>query len=183
MTRILKLLVILAGVAFAAFVLYDLFAFQTRRDEINGLIAAAHPLDRSPPQALQVLLRVEHPDLAMSSSRVLLYDLFPVNYRSTLQRQAQWAAWSLLVRIHLGESEQLALLCSRSYLGRQGHGYQAAALSVYSRGLDQLDERELATLVVIARSPGKYRRPDRADDLALAADALLRRSRGRISRS
>ena len=82
-----------------------------------------------------------------------------------------------MVRIHLSSEQQLAILCSRTFLGKRAYGFQAGALSEFGRGLDALSERELAKLAVIARWPGRWRSPERAAALEVAVDSLIRRSR------
>jgi len=176
-----KLLVVLVGAVCATFVVYDLVAFLPRRTDIERLIACAHPLERSPPPALRALILADDDHLGFRSARLLLGALQP-GQRGSLEWQLDWSVWSLLVRIHLDEDERVAIVASRAFLGKHAYGFQAGALSEYSRGLDALSERELARLVILQRWPTRMRTPELSGKVDRLADALVQRAH-RLNRS
>ena len=133
-----------------AFLYYDVTEFQSRRDDIAQLIAAAHPAERAPPALLRRLLLTEHHgDLSSKAARLLLFKLdVPGAWRRGLSRQGNSALWWLLVRLHLSKDEQLAIVCSSTFLGRRAYGFEAGAQAYFQRPLIRLTDRELATLVI-----------------------------------
>ncbi len=182
LVRALKLLAWgIAGIVIVpllAFLYYDVTEFQSRRDDIAQLIAAAHPAERAPPGVLRRLLLTEHHgDLSLQTSRLLLFKLdVPSAWRRGLSRQRNGALWWLLVRLHLSRDEQLTIVCSTSFLGRRAYGFEAGAQAYFQRPLTWLTDSELATLVILPRSPSHWNRPERAEDLIVARDGLLART-------
>ena len=121
------------------FLYYDLTEFQPRKAEIAQLITNAHPDERSPPVALRRLLLTEHRgDLSMQASRLLLFKLgVPQKWPDGVNRHLQGALWWLLVRLQHSEDEQLAIICSTSFLGRRAIGFEARRESELSRSRSQ----------------------------------------------
>lgn len=181
--RLLKVLgwsvAIVVLVPLLAFFYYDLTEFQPRKDEIAQLIAAAPPGERSPPEMLRRLHLTEYRgDLSWGAARMLMYKLdVPDEWRGGMDWQMNWALWWLLVRVHLSENEQLTILCSTTFMGRQSYGFEAGAQAYFHRPLDQLADEELATLVVIARWPSRWSQPEKLDDIAGPRDNLLEHTR------
>ena len=173
----------LAGAAIAlllAFLYYDITEFESRRGEIAQLIADGHPAERRPPGTLRRLLLTEHRgDLTVSVTRILLNDL---QVPWVTHGQLGWAftrlLWHRLVRLHLSQEEQLAVLCSRSFLGRRSYGYETAAQRYFQRPLDRLTQQELALLVVLSRWPSHWERVDHRDGILRARDALMAGAKG-----
>jgi transglycosylase-like protein len=159
-----------------AFLCYDGVAFQSRRADIDALIAAAHPLDRHPPAPLRDLLMTSQGnDLSIVSSRQIVLALQTAPPKG-LAWHSKSALWWILVRMHLSQDEQLAIVCSRTYLGNQNRGFQAGAVRNFGRNLDALSEWELATLVVYSGWPNRYSDPERAQDLREATVSLISRT-------
>ena len=75
------------------------------------------------------------------------------------------------------EDEQLRIVLSRQLMGGRVPGYADGALDVFGRPLDELDDLELAQLVVITHWPSRLRKPEYADDRESAARSPLTRSR------
>jgi hypothetical protein len=173
---ILNTVVGLCAALALAFLCYDHLAFQPRRAEIDALITSAHPLDRHPPAALLDLLRVDlDGNLSSLAARQVLDSLNAVP-RGNLAWQTKWALWWMLVRLHLSPDEQIAVVCSRTFFGKGIVGFQSAARGIFGRDLDELNELELAALVVHSRWPSRYRDPARAQDLQNATRALISRA-------
>jgi membrane carboxypeptidase/penicillin-binding protein PbpC len=126
-----------------------------------------------------VLLTEYREHLSMSAARLLLFEL---EVRKPKQGMRGWHRtyflWWMLVKLHLSEDEQLAIICSKTFLGRRSYGFEAGAQAYFQRPLARLTDAELATLVVIARSPSRWQRPRSHDDLLKARDGLLARVRG-----
>ena len=148
---------IIVLVPLLGFLYYDLTEFQPRKDDIAELIARAPPGERTPSAMLRHLLITEdRGDISLTTSRLLTYrlDVYPEGQR-TLERKRTDYLWWRLVRLHLSEEEQLAIICSSIFLGRRAYGFEAAANAYFRRSLDELSEAELATLVVLARRPSR----------------------------
>ena len=161
-----------------AFLYYDVTEFQSRRENIVQLIADAHPAERSPPEMLgRLLLTEHHGDLSLQAARLLLSRLdVPSAWHHGLSWHRNSTLWWLLVRLHLSKAEQLTILCSTSFLGRRAYGYEAGAQTYFQRPLTGLTDQELATLVILPRSPSRWSRPDHSEDLLAARDGLLTRT-------
>lgn len=161
-----------------AFLYYDVTEFQTRRDDIGQLIAAAQPAQRTPPEMLRKLLLTEHHgDLSLEAARLLLFKLdVPNAWLHGMSWQLNSSLWWLLVRMHLSADEQLTIICSSTFMGRRAYGFEAGAQTYFERQLTRLTDKELATLVIYPRSPGRWNRPGRGEDLIVARDGLLARA-------
>jgi hypothetical protein len=166
-------------VPLAAFAWYDLTRYQPHSGEIEQIVASAHPSERSPPAMLRTLHLTDwQGDLSWSTSRLLIFKLETLAARHrNLAWQRTWFLWRHLVKLHLSEDEQLAIICSTTFLGRGAYGFEAGARTFFQRPLNQLTDAELATLVVRASAPSHWLRPDSAEDLAKAASGLLARVR------
>lgn len=165
--------------AVLAFQFYDVGEFQPRRVEIAQLIASAHPGERSPsPMLRQLLLTDTRGDLALQVSRILLFKLEVVTPKSaSLHWHRTQLLWWLLVKLHLSEDEQLAIVCGTTFLGRRAYGFEAGAHAYFQRPLRALDEAELATLVVLWRRPSRWQNPKYHYELFKARDGLLEQTR------
>lgn len=173
------LLFTLWGGALLALAVYDLREYEPRRAEIDAMLNAAGPLERSPPPLLAELQRANSKGYVASlATRHILGDLDRESPRMrTLARMRRELMWIPLVKGHLSEDEQLLIDRSHVFLGQRTCGFEAGALAVYGRPLNRLSDLELAELVVIARWPTRFRNPQNSADLAKAASALLEQVR------
>lgn len=161
------------------FVYYDLREFQSRKPAILQLIADASPAERSPAPALRELLLTDDPDmLAFHVARLVLTDLdVPWVTHGNLGWNATHALWDALIRMHLSEDQQVAIILARSSVVPGTLGFESAANRVFQLPLVQLHEEQLATLVVMRRSPARWAEPENRTGLMEARDALIRRAR------
>jgi hypothetical protein len=168
----------IASLALIAFVAYDFAAFQSRRDDIDAIVAAAHPDERTPPTPLKELLLVDlRNNESWAATRILLHQLpVPQVLRGGLGWHATGVLWTQLVRFHLSADERLAIICARSYMGQRMIGFEAAAQHYFQRPLALLGEPELATLVVIQRWPSRHGSPGFLTRLSEPRDELLKRA-------
>jgi hypothetical protein len=159
------------------FLLYDFFAFQSRRPQIDALIARAAPSERDAPEALGRLMLASVKRRSTETARILLMRLnVPTDSRSW---QPTWASWSLLVRLHLSDSQRIAILTSQTTAVPGTFGYSAGAEKLFRKPLRSLDEEELATLVALASWPDRLSLPENRDRLLELRDRLLVRARER----
>jgi len=165
-------------VPMVGFLYYDLTRFQPHTDQISRIIAEAHPSERSSPPLLRKLVSEPRGELSLDASRLLVFKLKPGATRGNLHWKSTSLLWWLLVKVHLSEDEQLAIVCSASFLGQRVYGFEAGANTFFHRPLNRLTDSELATLAVRARNPSRWQRADRQEELAKAADRLLARVRG-----
>jgi hypothetical protein len=168
-------------VPIALFGIYDLVSFQSRRAEIRSLGMQA-PL----PAALAAMMRANYEKNGYShiTARILINKL-PIarNHTGAMGWQATFATWTLLARLHLDEQEQFALIAANSYMGQQrGHerfGFGAEAMARFGKPLTSLNDNELATLVVLPRSPSMFQ--EEPEVLQICRDRLLEKIQGNRS--
>jgi len=169
-----------AGIVLAlllVFLYYDVTEFQSRRDDIAKLIADAHRSERLPPGALRKFMLIDGGrGLSIDTARILVFEL---DEPATRRGMGAWHAtsfrWWLYVRLHLSTEEQLAITCSKTFLGRRAYGFEAGAQRYFQRPLTRLTEKELALLVILGFRP-HWDRPERRASLLAARDALLARA-------
>ncbi len=168
-----------AGAIALGLAIYDLREFHPRRAEIDAMLAAAKPLERSPPRMLiQLQLADAREAVASRTSRLILFELDRgVGQRPTLEWKSRSLLWVWLVDLHLSEQEQLLIMRTFAFSGYRRYGFEDGALEFFGRPLDRLSELELAELVVLARWPSRYRTSERAEFRARAAAELLERVR------
>jgi hypothetical protein len=163
------------------FLVYDLRMFQPRRSEIEALIAAAHPLERSPPPMLIELHRADPgSDASWQAAWSVLVHLDERRPpRADVDRMNRAKLWTFLLRIHLSEADRWRIVHSRTYMGEGAFGFQAGALGIFGKPLDRLTDLELAGLIVISHRPRVLREPRFAAHVERGARELLER----VSRS
>jgi hypothetical protein len=93
-------------------------------------------------------------------TRVLLGN-FGLNETTSLRRHVRQIFWRISLKWHLSVQDR-QLLYFRHMADLEGHmGIQHVARKLYQKPLVALDDRQLASLVVVSRSPARYLR-DRA---------------------
>lgn len=146
----------LLALPFAAFAVYDLVVFQSQRENIDKLLASASPDERQPTESLRRLFRISLNDhTAAFAARVLIREL-PVRINGTLGWHTTNVLWWGLVALHLSEDEQVALITSRSYMGRHAYGFSAESVARFGRPLGSLTVEEEAALVALCHAPSLY---------------------------
>lgn len=158
-------------------VVYDIREFQPRRPEIDAMLAAAKPLERSPPPLLVALQRAgSRGNIDWLATRLILKKIDrDVPRMSSLAWQFRWWCLAKAVDLHLSENEQMRIVLSRESMGGDIYGYADGALDVFGRPLDELDDMELAQLVAITHWPSKFRKPEFEEARESAAKSLLTR--------
>lgn len=85
------------------------------------------------------------------------YDLV---FQDRKSRRSAWHwhsfLWHMFSYIHFNNEEIFYLWCKYAYFG-QGQYIQTAAQHYFKKSLDQLNQKEYATLVTLARSPSLYK--------------------------
>lgn len=93
-------------------------------------------------------------------ARVLLGE-FGLNHTSGLQWAVRWTFWRWSLKWHLSVHQRQLLYC-RFISDLDGHlGIQHVAQKLYQKPLESLRDRELASLVIVARSPFRFLRDRR----------------------
>lgn len=136
-----------------AILIYNVFIFQQYYPDIQSYIQSAHPLEKSPPQALMnAALLVEGKNgIRNMISRKLLFQ-FGRNTQRMLTWHVEYALWSLLVGLYVPDNEEMTLWCS--FLPyKHGMGINNSANFYYGRNIDQLRIEELMTLIVRSKAP------------------------------
>lgn len=163
-----------------AFVAYDLISFESEREKIHQLAVSGTSDEQSPPELVVNLLHVAYPEpssLALLASRILVVQIKDTpHHLNAMQWHVTGALWLALVRLHLSEQEQIALIASRSYVGAQQHGLSVAAGSLFHQPLPALNSAEAATVVALPHAPSYYSR--HPEVLAERRDLLLARLKG-----
>jgi penicillin-binding protein 1A len=81
------------------------------------------------------------------------------------------ALWSACVWLHLSEREQITLIVSRSYMGRDMWGFSVASQATFNRPLSLLSLEEAATLMAIPSCPNCFH--TKPDGVKVRRDHLL----------
>jgi hypothetical protein len=180
MRKTFRILVILTLTAVSlpliAFLGYDLFEYQPRREDIQRLLAAATPEEKSPPPAMSRMLNAAYKKkdfayLPYQAARILIKELGIYREGGSISHwHATGTLWTALGALHLSKQEQATLVYSRSYLGKGVYGYSALSQSLFQRPMSALSPSEAATLVVVSFHSGLLESPDR---LAMHRDLLL----------
>jgi transglycosylase-like protein len=136
------------------FATWDLLYFQPQRPKIDQLIASATEEERNPPEAIVRLVRADSGHgVALAAHWVLVRDPTDPTNRKAVRSSFEWnlhgVLWWTCVWLHLSEREQIALIVSRSYMGRDMRGYSAGSQAIFNRPLALLSLEEAATLVAI----------------------------------
>jgi hypothetical protein len=144
------------------FIVWDVLYFQPQRPYIAQLTALATEEERNPPEIIVRLMRADTGGhIALRAYWVLVGD--PTNptkkeYVSNFRWQMRGLLWWMCMRLHLSEHEQVTLIASRSYMGRDMRGYSAASQAIFKRPLALLSLEEAATLVAIPHCVNCYHR-------------------------
>lgn len=134
---------------------YDLAYFQSRKAEIDAMIAAADEAERKPPGNVLRLIRAAYPDrLNWLAARELITDLHvSPRKKGMLHWHVTGFLWTGLVALHLSEQEKITLFISRAYMGQDLFGFSSASRAMFGIPLTALSENQAATLVAITFSP------------------------------
>ena len=153
----------------ALFAAYDFSAFQSRREEIRAL-GLQTPL----PASLTELMRVEYEKngSAHITARILINELaISRQGNGELGWHSIFATWTFLAHLHLSEQEQYAIIAANSYMGHGRFGYAPEAQARFGKPISSLNDKELATLIVLTRSPSRFE--EEPELLQISRDELL----------
>ncbi len=152
------ILVSLLVAPFIGFGVYDLVAFQSRRETIDLMLSTAAPDERVPTSILKRLINISsHNRTAVFTARILIGDLkVPLTTHGMLGWHTTNALWWGLVTLHMSEEEQVTIIASRSYMGNNRYGFSNEARARFERPLNELSLEEMATLVAISSAPSLY---------------------------
>ncbi|HEY8027394.1 MAG TPA: transglycosylase domain-containing protein [Burkholderiaceae bacterium] len=93
--------------------------------------------------------------------------------------QTTYVTWTLLAHLHLAEQEQYSIIAANCYMGHGRFGYAAEAQERFGKPITSLNDTDLATLVVLTRSPSRYE--EEPELLQISRDALLSKIRDSTS--
>lgn len=152
------ILVFLLVLPFIGFGVYDLVAFQSRREAIDQILSTAAPGESTPSPTLMRLIQISaHNRTAAFTARILIQDMkVPSTTHGMLGWHTTNALWWGLVAIHMSEEEQVTLIASRSYMGNHRYGLSVESRARFGRPLNELSLEEMATLVAISSAPSLY---------------------------
>jgi hypothetical protein len=92
---------------------------------------------------------------------MVLLGKFGLNETTSLRRHVRQIFWRMSLKWHLSVEDR-QLLYFRHMADLEGHmGIQHVARELYPKPLEALNDRQLAALVIISRSPARFLR-DRA---------------------
>jgi len=163
--------------------IYDLLQIRPHRAEIDAMLAATDPLERNPPPLLPRLQEINGGDWhAVQATRLILRDVDAGSHLRALQRARRELLWHLLLKFNYSYPELLQIERSKAFFGRDVTGYEAAAIRLFARPLNELNDLELAQLVVASGWPTRFMRPEFAERRESLARALLIRASSAESR-
>jgi len=151
---------VIAGAAFA-FASYDVLVFQSRKQAIAALLAAATPEERDLPASVAQLVELSLGGrVAAHASSVLVREL---NVPWLLQGALGWhvtsGLWWACTAIHLSHEQQLTIVASRAPTSGDSKGYSAEAERRFGRRLSELGLAEAATVVASSWAPTENSAP------------------------
>ena len=155
---LLALLFALAGTGFL-FLRSDIYSFRPRLPKIMKLVEEQRAATPQLPPFLQRCLAHQAGNDAHIAS-VLLGD-YGLNHTTSLRWAVRSTFWRWSLKWHLSVEERQLLYCRFISDLDEHWGIQHVAQKLYQKQLKGLDDRQLASLVVVARSPVRYLR-DRA---------------------
>src|SRR5581483_11776699 len=142
---VLIVLVAVVAAPFGTFAFYDVSQFQMNRGRISSLIDGAAVEDRSPPEQMAALVRMDLKRTEPYSARLLMREL--------AVRDKPWALeyslWCVFVQLHLSEAERLTVIMALAPTGDGRVGVTATAQSMFGRPPSQLSLEEEATIVAL----------------------------------
>jgi hypothetical protein len=159
---LIALLVIL-GIG-ASLLYFDLTTFRPRLPHIMKIVEYQRMATPVIPSFLSRCLDHEACD-DLYISRCLLME-FGLNQTTSKRWHARHAGWTMLVKWHLKKEERQLLYC-HFISDQSGHlGIHHVSQKLYQKPLTALNERELASLVIVSRAPGIFLRDKTKLDLA-----------------
>ena len=158
--------ILLAG---GLFLRSDIYSFRPRLPKVMKLVAEQRSATPQLPPFLQRCLAHEAGNDA-HIARVLLMK-YGLSHTSGYRWAVRWTFWRWSLKWHLSVEERQLLYC-RFMSDLDDHlGIQYVARKLYQKPLEALNERELASLVIVSRAPARLLR-DRPR-LAEATEWLL----------
>lgn len=154
-------LLMLLGILLAGglFLRSDIYAFRPRLPQIMKMVEEQRVETPVIPPFLARCVEHEAGN-DFHITRVLLSQ-FGLNETTSLRWQARQVMWRMSLKWHLSVEER-QLLYIHHVSDLEGHwGIQHVARKLYQKPLEDLDDRQLASLVVFSRSPSRFLR-DRA---------------------
>ena len=143
--------------------IYDRIVIQSSLPRINTILTQAQRGDRESPELARRLAVVASGGWVQVKSYVVLSlrsEFGMAQGYSMLNWHINNALWVLLLPLHYNEQQIFGLWCSLVPNGH-GCGLNEVAVIRYGKNLDALDLEQLATLIVLARSPVHFaNRPD-----------------------
>lgn len=153
---------VIFGLPIAAFLTWDLVAFQQHVPEIQRVLAQAAPAERQPPPLTQRMIETSVRGFVAShaASRVFLR-LYPDSGNTAGTR----ALWAIAVKVHFNRAERITLFATLIKLDDR-------ARQMYGRSLSALSDIEVARVLAMSLSPSYYaNHPDR---MQRQAERILR---------
>lgn len=154
---------IFAGIGFFILILifiilaYDMILFKPYVVSIQKIIDEANPLYKNPPQ---ILLKIA--TLSETERRIDSYVIQRLlkKFEKDKQRAWEWhfdyAMWSFLFACHFSDSDRFSLWCKFAPY-EKGEGLNESANFYYGRDIDQLNTKELISIVAIVKAPVFYK--------------------------
>ena len=149
-------LLMLTGVLLAGglFLRSDIYSFRPRLPKIMKLVEEQRAQTPVIPPFLARCVEYEAGN-DFHVTRVLLGN-FGLNETTSLRWHVRQILWRISLKWHLSVQDR-QLLYFRNMADLEGHvGIQHIARKLYQKPLEVLDDRQLATLVVVSRSPTRF---------------------------
>ncbi len=124
---------------------------------IETIIQTTHPLHKNPPEAVLelALLHAENHQINAYVTQSLLIK-FGLNKHRMLRWHFDYFFWNFLIELHFSDKDMLTLWCHlASY--EKGNGLNDSANYYYGCNLNQLNDEEIATVIVMTEAPLYYK--------------------------
>lgn len=159
---LLVLLFALTGTGFL-FLRSDIYSFRPRLPKIMKLVEEQRAATPQLPPFLQRCLAHEAGNDAYIARALLAEN--GLNHTSGLRWAVRSTFWRWSLKWHLSVEERQLLYCRFIYALDDHFGIQHVTQKLYQKPLEALNDRELASLVIVSRSPARFlRNRPRLDD-------------------
>jgi len=154
---------IFAGISFFILTLlfiifaYDIFLFKPYIVRIQKIIDEANPLYRNPPQILLEVAILSETERRINSYVIQrLLNKFEKGKQRAWKWHFDYAMWSFLFPCHFSDIEMFSLWCELAPY-ENGEGLNESANFYYRRNIDQLNTKEVISIVAMVKAPAFYK--------------------------
>lgn len=158
--RVLKFIFILIGIIIGGLVIslivYYLFGFKPYCPEIESIIRDTPSWYKQPSQELVDIAKfIEGSKIKHFTVKTILVH-FEKDRRGNLRWHVEGVLWRLLMELYFDDRDIFALWC-HFFPYENGTGLNESARFYYGKDIDELNFKEIVSIIARVRSPGYYK--------------------------